>query len=55
MREIDEDERREAIDEQRRYLRATRCRCGGDMPGYCPGPSACPMCADDRDEETGDE
>ena len=21
------------------------CRCGGDMPGHCPGPAACPMCA----------
>ena len=21
------------------------CRCGGDMPGRCPGPNNCPMCA----------
>lgn len=20
-----------------------RCRCGGQMPGFCPGPAACPM------------
>lgn len=20
-----------------------RCRCGGDLPGRCPGPSACPL------------
>lgn len=24
-----------------------RCQCGGDMPGRCPGPHACPM-VDDR-------
>jgi len=50
-REVDEDERREAIDERRAYLRATRCRCGGDMPGHCPGPAFCPMCDDDDKEE----
>lgn len=32
---------------RRAYLRATRCQCGGDMPGRCPGPSACPMCQED--------
>lgn len=20
------------------------CRCGGQMPGRCPGPANCPMC-----------
>ena len=34
--------------------RAQRCRCGGDMPGRCPGPAFCPMCEPD-DEEDGDE
>ena len=23
---------------------ARGCRCGGDMPGRCPGPANCPMC-----------
>ena len=40
-REIDEDERREAIIERRqRWLR--KCQCGDDLPGYCPGPENCP-------------
>lgn len=26
-----------------------RCQCGGDMPGRCPGPHACPMCQEDDD------
>ena len=38
---------------ERRARRGTRCQCGGDMPGICPGPHACPMCQE-RDEE-GDE
>ena len=41
-REIDEDERREAIDERRRRAWASRCQCG-DIPGYCPGPASCPL------------
>lgn len=33
--------------------RPTRCQCGGDMPGRCPGPHACPMCqTDDEGDET---
>ena len=28
-----------------------RCRCGSDMPGICPGPTNCPMCATSDDEE----
>ena len=60
MREIDEDERREAIDERRAYLRATRCQCGDDMPGRCPGPMFCPLCQssssdDDEDEDASNE
>jgi hypothetical protein len=39
--EDDEDYRREAIDERRERLRATRCQCG-DLPGHCPGPMSCP-------------
>lgn len=50
-REVDEDARREAIDERRAYLRATRCQCGGDMPGRCPGPRFCPMVRTEGDEE----
>jgi hypothetical protein len=34
--------------------RAQSCRCGGDMPGFCPGPDRCPMCERD-DEEASDE
>ena len=50
-REIDEDLRREAIDERRRYIAATRCHCPGDMPGTCPGPASCPMCDDEEQPE----
>jgi hypothetical protein len=42
MREIDEDERREAIDERR--ARFTGCKCGNpDWPGSCPGWRNCPV------------
>jgi len=44
-----EDYRRDAADE-RASRRAQACRCGGDMPGYCPGPAACPMCDDDEED-----
>ena len=27
------------------------CRCGGDMPGMCPGPQNCPMCRDKKVED----
>ncbi len=46
-REIDEDERREAIDERRRRAWLSHCQCGGDMPGRCPGPANCPLCQPD--------
>lgn len=40
---------------EREEARASRrfrdaCRCGGDMPGRCPGPANCPMCQDDEEE-----
>lgn len=39
----------------REARRRSRCQCGGDMPGRCPGPAFCPMCADDEvEEEDGD-
>jgi len=38
----DDDARREAIDERRALSRATRCQCGDDLPGRCPGPQNCP-------------
>lgn len=42
MREIDEDERREAIDERR--ARFNGCKCGNpDWPGSCPGWRNCPV------------
>lgn len=50
-RDIDDDARRDAIDERRAFLRATRCRCSGDMPGRCPGPMYCPMCQPDEPED----
>ncbi len=50
-REIDEDDRREAIDERRAYLRRTRCQCPGEMPGRCPGPSFCPMVGPEEDDD----
>lgn len=41
-REIDEDERREAIDE--RSARFNGCKCGNpDWPGSCPGWRYCPV------------
>ena len=41
-REIDEDDRREAIDQRRRHAWSRHCQCGDDLPGYCPGPENCP-------------
>lgn len=29
---------------------SSRCQCGGDMPGRCPGPSLCPMCQTDDED-----
>lgn len=50
MREIDEDERREAIDERRRSR--THCKCGNpDWPGSCPGWQFCPVQGEDEPEE----
>ena len=44
MREIDEDDRREAIDQRRASRRGTTCLCGNpDWPGSCPGPDNCPV------------
>ena len=36
------DYEREAAEERDRK-RGHACQCGGDMPGACPGPDACPM------------
>lgn len=52
-REWDPTEREE-FEEERRARRADRCRCGGDMPGRCPGPAYCPMCRE-KDDEDDDE
>ncbi len=52
-REIDEDLRREAIDERRARNRATRCQCGNDLPGHCPGPMFCPYSDFNDGEEIG--
>lgn len=48
--ERDDDLVREAY-EQRRARLSTRCQCGWDMPGTCPGPAACPCCVHDDDDE----
>jgi len=50
----DIDEWHDALDEARAKVQSTACRCGGDMPGTCPGPSSCPMC-ETPDEEGEDE
>jgi hypothetical protein len=47
----DDDLRREALDERRARSRATRCQCGDDLPGRCPGPAACPYSADEEAED----
>jgi len=48
----------------RRWRRnAGGCRCGGDMPGICPGPQSCPMerhkslclCCEDVEVEPGED
>lgn len=39
---------------ERRGRHGTRCQCGGDMPGHCPGPANCPMCQP-RDEDEGED
>lgn len=50
-REIDEDLRRETIDERRRKAWATHCQCGDNLPGACPGPAACPYAELVEDED----
>ncbi|MGU9981499.1 hypothetical protein ACJ4V0_15800 [Phreatobacter sp. HK31-P] len=53
-REIDDDERRDAIDERRALARSRVCQCGPDMPGRCPGPRSCPY-SDYSEEAEEDE
>ena len=36
---------------ERRRKTRHRCECGDDLPGFCPGPDACPMVARDGDGE----
>ncbi|MFC3227370.1 hypothetical protein ACFOGJ_09025 [Marinibaculum pumilum] len=51
-REIDEDERREAIDFRRAMSRRRSCLCGyPDWPGQCPGPAFCPVHGEDLGPE----
>lgn len=50
----DEDWRAEMAElraEDREAQRAQACRCGGDMPGRCPGPAHCPMCEPDVEDD----
>lgn len=53
-REIDEDERQEAI-EERRAMRRARCVCGDDLPGHCPGPANCPYSGQGEPEEEAED
>ena len=56
-REPDMDELRDAADERRRMRMMTGCRCGNDLPGYCPGPVNCPYSGvevEDEDEADPD-
>ena len=46
------DYKREAAEERERMHRQA-CQCGGDMPGRCPGPEACPMAYGHELEEEG--
>jgi hypothetical protein len=39
-------------DDTRRW--GERCRCGGDMPGRCPGPASCPLCQTKQEADEGD-
>jgi 3-mercaptopyruvate sulfurtransferase SseA len=52
-REVDEDERREAIEQRRAQRRANSCWCGLDgFPGHCPGAANCPYSGfHDKEEE----
>lgn len=53
MREIDEEERREAIMERRSRFQG--CKCGNpDWPGSCPGWQFCPVHGENESDE-GDE
>lgn len=45
--ERNEDYRRDAIDARRR----TRCECGDDLPGRCPGPENCPYASHEDEED----
>jgi hypothetical protein len=47
----DPDEVRDAYLERKRLLRLTRCQCGNDLPGRCPGPSNCPYADVEEDED----
>ena len=51
MREIDDDDRREAW-EQRRARRNRGCLCGyPDWPGQCPGAANCPVLGEDLSDD----
>jgi len=54
MREIDEDERREAIEERREQSRRYGCACGyPDWPGTCPGTANCPLWQESEEAGNG--
>lgn len=51
MSEHDEFMAEQARDEDFAKIAAAHffgaCRCGNDMPGFCPGADRCPMCDDE--------
>jgi hypothetical protein len=50
-REPDYDEMVEYWQEFKRKAWLSHCHCGSDLPGTCPGPANCPMCAEDDESE----
>lgn len=51
-REIDEDDRREAMRERFAARRRSSCLCGyPDWPGQCPGPRNCPVHGENLDAD----
>ena len=52
-REVDDDDRREALDQRRSRMRLFGCACGyPDWPGQCPGTANCPLQQEATDELT---
>lgn len=48
----DDDDEMKLRARRERRRNSQSCRCGNDMPGYCPGPANCPMCEEDEEDES---